>query len=138
MEAQVKRLRGELNESKTLNKDNIQPHIKFLEKALEGEKKVGRYYKDVGVWANDNNDGIIVSVVMYGKRGRVGDAILKALSYGKPQLPIAYEYKYPYPTDGRGKKVTAQTIKADDERYDDRGYTDSEYQGAVEYTVVLA
>ena len=97
-------------------------------------KRIGRF--DIEYYAEQNRDGrIFLEVVADSKRGYPRDAFLTALSVGKPSLPQGYEYVTGTPVDYSMKEITKQTIKADDEMYDDRGYTDSEFSGSVRYEI---
>ena len=104
-------------------------------KTVESETRSGDFYIDKTI--EKKHDGtFMLSVNVSGKRGTVSSAYIKALSVSKPELPKGFEYETGTPIDWGGKEVTRQTIKEDDDYYDDRGYTDSEFGGGVYYKIV--
>jgi len=102
---------------------------------LEGKsRRSGRF--DIAYYAETTRDGkVFLEVVADSKRGYPRDAFIIALTSGKPSLPSGWEYVTGTPVDYSMKEVTRETIKADDEYYDDRGYTDSEFSGSVRYEI---
>jgi len=125
----VEQIENYINES-TVNESASELNNYFDEKT----RKIGRF--DIAYYAEQNRDGrIFLEVVADSKRGYPRDAFLTALSVGKPSLPQGYEYVTGTPVDYSMKEITRETIKADDEMYDDRGYTDSEFSGSVRYEI---
>lgn len=123
------------NESKHLvTESNItQDDLDYINETLPDEKTVNRFFIS---YYTDNIGGKPVIVIdVSGKRGRPSDAYLMALRTNKPKLPSGYKYVSGKAIDYNGEPVTADSIKKDDEYYDDRGYTDSEFDGAVLYEI---
>lgn len=115
-----------MNESSTVNDLN-----NYLE---DKSSRSGRfdfiYYVEPS-----NNDKVFLEVVADSKRGYPRDAFFAALSKGKPTLLSDWEYVTGIAVDYSNKPVTKETILVDDEYYDDRGYTDSEFSGSVRYEI---
>lgn len=112
-----------------------QAAMKILDESVEESTRSGRIDIEVFAAKGDNPDQFYVVVEADGKRGFPRDAYFAALNHQKPVLPDGFEYTTGKPTNWGGEEVTAKSIKEDDERYDDRGYTDSEFSGGVRYAV---
>ena len=108
--------------------------ISLIEDSLPSERWSGNWFTDFFV--TKNNDKIYVGIVVGGKRGYPRDAYIKALKTPKPSLPKGFTYTTGTPVNMyTNEPVTLKSIKEDDEYYDDRGYTDSEFNGEVYYEV---
>lgn len=123
------------NESKHLvTESNItQDDLDYINETLPDEKVVNRFF--ISYYADNIGGKPVIVIDVSGKRGRPRDAYLTALRTNKPKLPSGYKYVSGKAIDYKGEPVTADSIKKDDEYYDDRGYTDSEFGGAVLYEI---
>jgi hypothetical protein len=114
--------------------ENIDTDISLIENNLPSERWSGNWNTDF--FTTKKNDKIYVGITVGGKRGYPRDAYIKALNTSKPALPSGFTYTTGTPINMyTNKPVTLKSIKEDDELYDDRGYTDSEFHGEVYYEV---
>ena len=114
--------------------ESIENDISIIEDNLPSERWSGSWFTDF--FTTKKNDKIYVGIVVGGKRGYPRDAYIKALKTPKPKLPNGFTYTTGTPIDiYNNKPVTLKSIKEDDKMYDDRGYTDSEFDGAIYYEV---
>lgn len=123
------------NESNERRMDeNVDTDISLIEDSLPSEKWSGSWFTDF--FTTKNNDKIYIGIVVGSKRGYPRDAYIKALNTSKPKLPSGFTYTTGTPVNMyTNTPVTLKSIKEDDEYYDDRGYTDSEFDGEVYYEV---
>ena len=114
--------------------ENIDTDISLIENSLPSERWSGSWFTDF--FATKYNDKIYVGIVVGGKRGYPRDAYIKVLKTSKPALPSGFTYTTGTPVNMyTNTPITLKSIKEDDEYYDDRGYTDSEFDGEVYYEV---
>lgn len=121
--------------SKTKQKKNKPVDLKGFQDFLSNqEKQMGRW--DIQYRVEEKGDGIFhVIADAGGKRGSTSDAEKLAMK-NRPSLPQGFKYKDndAYHLDGE-TKMTSKSIEDHDERYDDRGYTDSEFYGSALWLV---
>lgn len=110
--------------------------LSVIDSALPSERWQGRNWL-IDYFTSERNGKFYVGVAASGKRGYPRDADIKALNTPKPVLHIGYAYATGVAVNMySGKPITLKTIKDADEYYDDRGYTEYEFDGAVYYEVI--
>jgi hypothetical protein len=110
--------------------------LSHIESSLPSERWQGRDWL-ISYFTSEKNGKFYVGVSASGKRGYPRDADIKALNTSKPSLPSGYEYVTGTAVNMySGKPITIKTIKEADDYYDDRGYTEYEFQGEVYYEVI--
>jgi len=117
----------------TSKKEISRDDIRSIQSAL-GEEGYSSAGFDIGYSVGQRGGKTYVSVGANGKRGYPRDAEKKAMS-SKPPLPAGYKYVTGDPVDYQGNKMTTQSLKDADERYDDRGYQSSEFFGEAHFEI---
>jgi hypothetical protein len=110
--------------------------LSVIDSSLPSERWQGRDWF-ISYFTSERDGKFYVGISAGGKRGYPRDADIKALNTSKPALPSGYVYATGVAVNMySGKPITVKTIKDADEYYDDRGYTEYEFDGEVYYEVI--